>query len=133
MAQHNLSTEAASEFASALTTAPITKIIVKRFTANDQSLINISATYTDQTGAEIRIGLDSDSAQVTGTGTGKPEATPERETARQALIAAMRIALDIYADKLASHPASPAAVFERTVTSLGIIARNPSRHITQNA
>lgn len=127
MALHNLSTEAASKFAQALSTAPLTKIRVKRFTARDEQLINISAAYTDAHGNEVPIGLDSDSVHVAKTGT--PEADPLREAARQALVTAMRVALDIYAEKLASHPASPAAVFERTVTSLGVIARTPSRHI----
>lgn len=131
MARHTLTTEAAATFAQALTTAPITKIRVKRFTARDENLINITATYTDERGNELTTGLDSDSTHVTGNG--KPDADANHEAARQALIAAMRVALDIYADKLASHPASPAAVFERTVTSLGIIARNPSAHLIKAA
>jgi hypothetical protein len=131
MARHNLTTEAAATFAQALTTAPITKIRVKRFTARDENLINITATYTDERGAERTTGLDSDSKHVTGDG--KREVEPEHEAARKALIAAMRIAIDIYAEQLASHPASPTAVFERTVTSLGVIARNPAAHIIKAA
>jgi hypothetical protein len=131
MALHALTAEAADSFARALTAAPLTKIRVKRFKARDQSLINLTVTYTDERGNELTIGLDSDSGHVTDDG--QPENDTNREAARQALIAAMRVALDIYADKLASHPASPAAVFERTVTSLGIIARTPAKHIINKA
>jgi len=132
MARHTLSATAANDFAEALTSAPITKIRVRRFTARDENLINITATYTDARGNEQEFGLDSDSQHVTAALATVGE-EPERATARQAVIMAMRAALKIYAEQVASHPASPTAVFERTVTSLGIIARNPGAHITQNA
>lgn len=131
MARHTLSTTAADTFAQALTSAPLSKIRVKRFIARDQNLINITAVYTDDLGNELPIGLDSDSIHVTAEG--QPEISTTREEVRQALVIAMRAALDIYAAQLASHPASPTAVFERTVTSLGIIARNPAAHTIKAA